>query len=198
MTKILRSYLKVWLFLLPIFFLPVVVDGFGFGKNWLMFLVMFLGLIIWAVGLVVKKENKIIMSKGWGWLLALSVWATIFWYFGEAGVRMRTFMGVSGLGMLYGLTIWVFLWMQVTEERDNSEEKWLTIAGLIAAVASLVVFLLPTSKLPISWPKSNPIINITSDWSLVGSILGEIWMLAILGTIWTKKLLEKIKREKVI
>lgn len=193
MTNILRNYLKVWLFLAPIFFLPVVVDGFGFGKNWLMLLAMLVGIIIWMVGLVVKKENKVIVSKGWGWLLALTVWAGVFWYFGEPGVKMRAFMGTPGLGMLVSMTIWLFLWLQCTEARNKNEEKWLTVAGLITAVTSLIVFLLPTAKMPISWPKNNPLISLTADWSLVGSVLGEIWLLAVLAVIWTKKLMEKIK-----
>lgn len=196
MTKILKTYLKVWLFLLPIFFLPVVVDGFGFGKNWLMFLVMLLGLIIWAVGMVVKKDNKIILNKGWSWMFWLTIWATIFWYFGEVGVRMRTFMGVPGLAMWWSMVIWSFLWLQVADERNKDEEKWLMVSGLITAVSSLVVFLLPASKMPISWPKQNPLINITSDWSLVGSVLGEIWLLMVLAVVWTKKLLEKIKNRE--
>lgn len=196
MTKILKTYLKVWLFLLPIFFLPVIVDGFGFGKNWLMFLVMLIGLMIWAVGMVIKKENKIILNKGWSWMFWLTIWATIFWYFGEVGVRMRTFMGVPGLAMWWSMVIWSFLWLQVADERNKDEEKWLMVSGLITAVSSLVVFLLPASKMPISWPKQNPIINITSDWSLVGSVLGEIWLLMVLAVVWTKKLLEKIKNRE--
>lgn len=196
MTKILKTYLKVWLFLLPIFFLPVVVDSFGFGKNWLMFLTMCLGLIIWAVLMAVKKDNKIVLVKGWGWLLALTIWAGVFWYFGEVGVRMRTLMGFPGLGMLLSMTIWAFLWMQVAEERDGSEEKWLTVAGLMVALSSLVVFLLPSTKMPISWPKDNPIVNLTNDWSLTGAVLGEMWVLAVLGIIWTKKLFIKIKKRE--
>lgn len=196
MTKILRTYLKVWLFLLPIFFLPVVVDSFGFGKNWLMFLVTLLGLVLWVIGMVVKKENRIVTSKGWGWLLGLSVWATVFWYFGEAGVKMRSLMATPGLAMMWSVTIWTFLWLQTHEEKNKSEEKWLTIAGLVTAVSSLVVFLLPASKLPVSWPKQYPLVTLTSDWSLVGSVLGELWLLAVLGVIWTKKLLEKIKKRE--
>jgi len=196
MTKLLKTYLKGCLFLLPIFFLPVVVDSFGFGKNWLMFLASFLGLMIWVVALIIKKENKVIIGRGWGWLLGLTVWATIFWYFGEAGVRMRTLMGMPGLGMMWSLTIWTFLWIQVNREGENSGEGWLTLAGLMVAISSLVVFLLPTAKLPVSWPKQNPLISITADWSLAGSILGELWLLAILEVIWVKKILEKIKKRE--
>ena len=196
MIKILQMYLKVWLLVLPIFFLPVVVDSFGFGKNWLMLLTMLLGIIIWGMALVIRKENKIFIGKGLGWLITLTVWATIVWYFGEAGVRMRTFMGTSGLALMWSMTIWTFLWMQASEEKDEGGEKWLIVAGILVALSSLVVFLLPAAKLPISWPKQNPIININSDWSLTGSVLGELWLLGILGTIWIKKLAEKIKRKE--
>lgn len=196
MTKILRTYLKVWLFLLPIFFLPVVVDSFGFGKNWLMFLSMLIGLVLWVVGMVVNKDSKVVLGRGWGWLLVLTLWAVVWWWLGEAGVKMRSFMGVPGMGMMMSLVTWFFLRMQVSGEGDRGEENWLTVAGLLAAVTSLVVFLLPTAKMPISWPKQNPLVNITSDWSLAGSILGEMWLLGILGVLWTRKLLEKIKRRE--
>jgi Tfp pilus assembly protein PilF len=196
MMKILRTYLKVWLFVLPIFFLPIVVDAFGFGKNWLLFLAMLLGMIIWGVGLIVKKENNIIVGKGLGWLITLTVWATIIWYFGEAGVRMRAFMGTPGLALIWSVSMWAFLWMQTGEERDESEEKWLMVAGILVAVSSLVVFLLPAAKMPISWPKQNPIISIGSDWSLTGSVLGELWLLGVLGVIWIRKLMEKIKKRE--
>lgn len=196
MTKILRNYLKGCLFLLPIFFLPVVVDNFGFGKNWLMLFVSLLGLIIWVIGLVIKKENRIVVNNGFWWLLALTIWAVIFWWFGEAGVKMRGFIGTPGLGMLLSVVIWMFLWMQVGDEKDNGEEKLLTAATLVVAVSSLIVFLLPASKMPISWPKGNPVVSITSEWSLTGSILGELWLLGILGIIWIKKLMGKIKERK--
>lgn len=194
MIKILKIYLRVCLVLLPLSFLPIVIDAFGLGKNWLMLMMSLLGLIFWAVGvMIVSKEDKIKVSRGWWWLLGLSLWATIFWFFGEAGLKMRSLLGVPGLGMMWSLTIWTFLWLQVSEDRSENEEKWLTGAGLVVALSSLVIFLLPTTKLPISWPKENPLINITQDWTLVGSLLGEMWLLLILVVLWVKKLMEKIK-----
>lgn len=193
MSKLLKTYLKGCLFLLPLAFLPVT-DSYGFGKNWLMFLLMLLGIVIWVVGLIIKKENKIIVSRGWQWLLGLVLWVTLFWSFEKAGVQVRTFTGVSGLGMMLSLVIWSFLWMQVAEEKEENGDNWLTAAGLITAISSLIVFLLPAAKLPIVWPKQNPIFSITADWSLAGSILGEFWVLVILGLVWIKKLFKKIKK----
>ncbi|MDD3998993.1 MAG: tetratricopeptide repeat protein [Candidatus Shapirobacteria bacterium] len=194
MIKILKTYLRVCLVLLPLSFLPIIIDAFGLGKNWLMLIMSLLGLIFWAVGvMIISKEDRIKVSRGWWWLLGLSIWATIFWFFGEAGLKMRSLLGVPGLGMMWSLTIWTFLWLQVSESRSENEEKWLTGAGLLVALSSLVVFLLPAAKLPISWPKENPLINITQDWTLVGSLLGEMWLLLILVILWVKKLMEKIK-----
>ena len=192
--KILKTYLQVCLVLLPLSFLPIIIDAFGLGKNWLMLMMSLLGLIFWAVGvIIIGKEDKIRVSRGWWWLLGLTIWATIFWFFGEAGLKMRSLLGVPGLGMMWSLCIWTFLWLQVSEKRSENEERWLTGAGLLVAVISLVVFLLPTAKLPISWPKENPLINITQDWTLVGSLLGEMWLLLILMILGMKKLMEKIK-----
>ncbi|MBP6989696.1 hypothetical protein KBB48_02900, partial [Candidatus Shapirobacteria bacterium] len=197
MMKILKTYLRVCLVLLPLSFLPIIVDAFGLGKNWLMLMMSLLGLIFWAVGvMIIGKEEKIKVSRGWWWLFGLTIWATIFWFFGEAGLKMRTLMGVPGLGMIWSLTIWTFLWLQISEERSEDEEKWLTGAGLLVALSSLVIFLLPTSKLPISWPKDNPLINITQDWTLAGSLLGEMWLLLILVILWVKKLIERIKKRE--
>jgi len=195
--KILKTYLQVCLVLLPLSFLPIIIDAFGLGKNWLMLMMSLLGLIFWAVGVMItSKEDKVRVSRGWWWLLGLTIWATIFWFFGEAGLKMRSLLGVPGLGMMWSLCIWTFLWLQVSEKRSENEEKWLTGAGLLVAATSLVVFLLPTAKLPISWPKENPLINITQGWTLVGSLLGEMWLLLILVILWMKKLVQKIKERE--
>ena len=179
--KILKTYLRVCLVLLPLSFLPIIIDAFGLGKNWLMLMMSLFGLIFWAVGvMIIGKEEKIRVSRGWWWLFGLTIWATIFWFFGEVGLKMRSLVGIPGLGMMWSLTIWTFLWLQVSESRSENEEKWLTGAGLLVALSSLVIFLLPTAKLPISWPKENPLINITQGWTLVGSLLGEMWLLLIL------------------
>lgn len=193
MKKVLSIYLRVCLVLLPIFYLPIVVDAFGLGKNLMIFGAMSIGLILWGISLLTDKESKIVMSKGWGWLVALSIWATIFWFLGETGVRARTLLGVPGLGMLWAVTIWMFLWAQVEEKRNGGELGWLTVAGLLTAVTSLIVFLIPVSKLPWSWPEKNPLITLAQGWSLVGSVWGEIWLLMILGIMWLVKLLAKVK-----
>jgi len=46
---------------------------------------------------------------------------------------------VPGLGMIWAILIWVFLWIQV-EEKDDNSEKWLSVPVIVAAVSSLIIF----------------------------------------------------------
>lgn len=176
--------------------MPLVVDSYGFGKNWLMLLGVLLGLVIWGLSLIVSKDNKIIVTKAWWWFLILTIWATVFWFFQEPGVKIRTLMAFPGLGTLITMLGWSFLWLQVKDRNQRNGEKLLTVSALIVAVSSLLTFLIPVSKMPISWPKDNPLISLTQTWSLSGSILSEFWLLLVLGIIWTKKVLEKIKKRE--
>ena len=104
----------------------------------------------------------------------------------EFGVHTRN-------GNALGLTIWSFLWLQLERQDYKSEENFLTVGVLISAVISLVVFLIPTNKLPLVWPQDNPLVSITSDWSILGSLWTELWLLVIVGGIWMKRLWEKQK-----
>ncbi|MFA6007805.1 MAG: hypothetical protein WC784_04160 [Candidatus Shapirobacteria bacterium] len=198
MTNFLKVYLKIVLCLLPIFFLPGVSDSLNWGKNWVLMATMMVGLVIWVIGWWRQKEGKLKINGSLGWLLAVTLWATGIWFFESSGVKMRTLANIPGLGMIWAILIWVFLWTQVQDKEDKSE-KWLTLPVIVAAVSSLVVFLIPTAKMPIYWPKTNPIISIDQNWSIVGSLLGEVWLLFFGGLIWVKKLLDKVKsRESYI
>ena len=82
MKAILKIYSRLLLALMPVIFLPVVINGFGFGKNWFLVVAVALGLLIWGVGLVLDKDKpKINWSPVMGWLAVWLVWATIsfFW-----------------------------------------------------------------------------------------------------------------------
>jgi tetratricopeptide (TPR) repeat protein len=194
MNKALNNYLKVCLFLLPIAYLPVVNDVLGFGKNWLFVSMSVLGLILWLIETLLEKENgKIRTSKAWRWLLFLTIFSAVFWFLAPAGVQARSLVSVPGMGMLLGLTIWSFLWLQLERQDYKGEENFLTAGVLISVIISVAVFLIPTNKLPLVWPKDNPVVSITSDWSILGSLWTELWLLVIVGGIWMKRLWEKQK-----
>ncbi len=197
MNKALNNYLKLCLFLLPIAYLPVVRDAFGFGKNWLFVAMSVVGLWIWWIEALLQKEKaQIRLNKAWWWLLVLTVFAAIFWFLAPVGLRVRTLVSVPGMGMLIGLTIWSFLWLQLERQDYKSEENFLTAGVLLSALVSLVVFLIPVGKLPFIWPKDSAILSITSEWSLLGSLWTELWLFVIVGAIWAKRLWNKQKEGK--
>lgn len=194
------------MFLFPLLFLPTVVDSFGFGKNWIVLAMGMFGLVLWVTELLISKREGIYVNKLWVLVLLLMVWATISWFRESLGIRTRSLMELGGIGTLLSAAIWAFLWLQVSVEEvshkiDGTEVgkqlKWLTTSGVLIALVSVIVFMIPSSKLPIVWPKNNPLLSINSTWSLTGSLLSEAILMLFLVIEWGGKLLEKVKKEKV-
>jgi hypothetical protein len=63
MKKVMSYYLGLSMFLLPIMMLPVVVDGFGFGKNWLIMALAIVGLLLWVAQILADKKSEIKTNK---------------------------------------------------------------------------------------------------------------------------------------
>lgn len=199
MSKILKYYTRIILFLLPIFFLPVVIDIFGFGKSWFLTVSAMIGIVIWVLDLLLSKKEKFKYGKILGLALLVLAWTTVLFLRLPVGVRMRSFFNPYGFGTIIGMVGWVFLWLQTSDKEEGREQlKWLTAAGILVAVGSLVAFLLPASKLPIVWPKDNPIVSINSNWSLTGSVLTEMFLFLFLGLIWFGKLMRRLKTGEYI
>jgi Tfp pilus assembly protein PilF len=201
MKTILKVYCRLLLVIVPVVFLPIVVDGFGFGKNWFLVAMVALGLLIWGIGLILNKDKpNIRWSPVMSWLVVWLLWATVSFFLETVGVRARTAMGLPGWATVLGLVGGVFLWLQTMEKGEEDRAlKYLTIVGLVVALVSLVIFLIPAKKLPINFPLNNPLISVTSQWSLVGGTVAELWLLVVLVWAWGQKLWTKIKgREKYI
>lgn len=182
------------MFLLPILFLPVSVDAFGMGKNMLLMALTIVGLIMWLVEVLVNKKDSFKVNKAFGLLALVTVWAWVGWYQMAAGVKMRSLTDVTGVGMLTTALAWFFLWLQVTDEEEKQKQlNWLTVSGVLMMVTSVVVFLIPASKMPINWPTTNPMISITAGWSMAGSVLSEAIVLLFLVLEWGKRLMVKLK-----
>lgn len=196
MKNFLQNYLSGLMILVPVFFFPLILDTYGLGKSWFLLAAVLFGLVIWVIELLIKKEGKIKVNATFGWTLVLVIWMAVFWWLGEVGVRARTLTSTPGFGVMIALLGWMFLWMQSGEEKRQKAEKWLTVSGLIVAVSSLVVFLWPSAKFPIIWPKDNPLLTISQNWSLVGSVLSELWLLAVLVWMSVEKLLGKMKNRE--
>jgi tetratricopeptide (TPR) repeat protein len=186
------------MFLFPVFFLPVVIDSLGVGKNWFLEVSALLGLVVWIVGVIINRKIEIKVNKPFWGVLLLSILGVISWYRLEAGIQMRSVMNPLGIGTLLALAVWMFLWLQVTDKEEFDKQfNFLSWGGVIVAITSLLVFLMPASRLPFSWPKDNPIISLNSGWSLTGSLLNEAIFLLFLVFGWVKRLLIKIKEKSV-
>lgn len=184
------------MFLWPIFFLPIVTDPFGIGKNWMILATGIIGVLIWLVDLLINKREGFRGNKVLGLMVLILIWAWIGWGREEVGVRMRSVMEIGGIGTITGLFLWFFLWLQVTDKEEERQQiNWMTAAGMVAAAASIVVFLIPTAKLPIVWPKDNPILSLAQGWSLTGSLLEEMVWWGFLLMIWGKRLVEKLRSQ---
>ena len=194
MTNVLKYFLRVAMMLMPVFFLPVIMDAYGFGKVIFLLLLGMIGLLLWLVMLIFEKREEVIFNWGWGLFLLLTVWAGFLFFREAPGVQMKAIMSGNGLTVLATIVVWGFLWLQVTDKEEAEKQlNWLTVGGLLVAVASLVAFLIPASKLPIVWPKNNPLISISAGWSLTGSLLSEAIMMVFLAVEWGKRLGKKLK-----
>lgn len=194
MKTVNKIYVRLITAILPFLFLPVIIDGFGFGKLWLLGTLVMIGLLLWIVGGVYKRnEFKIywtpILLTSFLW----AIWAIVSFFYMPLGVKMRTLVSTSGLAYVLVLVGMMFLWVQNNEEGEgNNQLNWLTVSGLVVAVLSLIVFLIPSAKMPILLPKENPLLVIDQNWSLLGSVLGEVVFLLVLSLMWLKRLLNKI------
>jgi len=194
MKQILKYYVRIFVLLFPIFLLPMVIDGLGFGKNWFLGASALVGLLLWVIDLLVLKKQAVKTSWQFWVFGLLTVWAGVTFFRLTPGLQMSSLMNPMGMGTLFSLLIWLFLFIQVSDKGEFKKQFfYLTISGIIVGVSSLVVFLLPASKMPFIWPKDNPILSINTNWSLTGSVLAEIVLLLFLAIEWTKRLISKLK-----
>jgi len=196
MNNILKYYLRVVFLLFPIAFVPIILDGFAFGKNLSLMIMALLALVLWIIKLLTNKEKTVKTNKLFWLFLVFFVWTIVSFFRLDAGVRMQSLMLPMGMGTVGSLLILFFVWLQVNDKEETEKQfLFLTISGLITGLVSLIVFMLPAGKLPLSLPKNNPLVSINSAWSLTGSIAGETILFAFLIFGWLKKLISKIKEK---
>lgn len=198
MKQVLKWYTRLFMFLFPVFFLPVVVDSFGTGKNLFIAISALVGLILWVADMLISKKNTVKVNGFWGVGVLFLVWSLVTWFFEPVGVRMSSLMAPLGLTTVVSAVIWMFLWMQVTDKEEYKKQfNFVMASGVLVAITSLIVFLIPSSKFPIQLPKGNPIIALTAGWSLTGSLLSELVLFLFLGIEWVKRLLAKLKPTEI-
>jgi len=183
MKKLFNLYIKINLVLFPLFFLPLVSGGFGFGKNWFLFVSGLIGLVLWLIDFLSQKSQaKINFGRGFGFFIVFLIWLTISFFRLSPSVKSTTLSEPGGLGTFISLFIWYFLWLQSEPKKSwSSNLLFLTIAGIVISLSSLLVFIMPDSNFPITLTKDNPLIVIDKNWSFVGSILVEAVFLLFLA-----------------
>ena len=194
MTKAMKIYIRVMLAILPMFFLPIIYDAFGLGKSSFLLLSGGVGVVLWVVSLLTEKKAELKYSKWFWWMGILFIWSIISFLRMTPGAQARSVASPLGVGGFAGLMIWFFLWLQVRSEEETKKQfLFLSISGLITGIISLVVFMIPASKLPLMIPKDNPLVSITSNWTLAGSMIAEMVLFLFLFVNWIWELLPKLK-----
>jgi cytochrome c-type biogenesis protein CcmH/NrfG len=197
MNKVLKIYSRIVLMIMPWFFLPFIYDGFNLGKSGFLLLTGTVGIVLWVVDLLTKRKAELKYSKWLGWLLVLLIWSGVSFWKMSVGGQVRSMVSGLGIGGLVGLVMWAFLWLQIRSEEENKKQfAYLSISGIVVGLISLIVFMIPASRLPFLWPKVNSLVSITEGWTATGSMIAEAVLFLFLSVVWIKKLLAKLK-EKV-
>jgi len=200
MKQILKYYVRIFSLLFPLFFLPIMLDPYGAGKVWFLMIGGFIGLVLWIVNMLIEGKGIIKFNKYFWLATVFTIWSVIGWYGTKMplGARMASFMSPFGVGMSLSLLICMFLWIQISDKNEfKVQVNCMAIGGVILAILSLVVFLLPNSRLPINLPsKDNPLLSIGQGWSLTGSVFGETILFLVLGIEFLKRLLGKLKKKE--
>jgi Tfp pilus assembly protein PilF len=196
MNTILKYFVRSIFLIFPIVFIPIVLDGFGFGKNLVLAAMAFVALVLWTVKLIIDKERIVKTNKLFWLFLVFVIWSGVTFFRLDAGSKMVSLMNPMGMGTIISFFILFFVWLQINDKEETRKQfLFLTVAGLISGIVSLVVFLLPASKLPLLIPKTDPLLSINSAWSLAGSVLAEATLFLFLIFGWLKGLLKKVKEK---
>lgn len=196
MTKVLKIYSRVVLAVLPFFFLPIIYDAFGLGKNMFLLGSGVIGLILWMVEWFLSKKETIKVNKWLKWVIFGLILGVVSYFRMGLGGQARSISSLLGMGGLLGLVIWFFLWMQIRDRNEYKKQlNWLSISAVMVGVISILVFIIPNSRLPFTWPEKNPLVSIGQGWSLSGGVLAEAVLFLFLLIEWIKRIAKKLKEK---
>lgn len=197
MTKLFNTYLKLNLVLFPLFFLPIVTTPFGFGKNWFLLVTALLGLLLWAISLLTDKKTKLYYGRFLGLFFVFLLTVVLSWFRMSASVKSVSLADPNGLTSFIALFIWYFLWLQSDQNKTwASKISFLSISAILISLASLAVFIIPESRLPIVWPSQSPLVTIDSFWSFTGFPLADLILLVFLVIETGKQVFSKSSTAK--
>lgn len=196
MKRILKIYSRVILLVFPLFFLPIVYDSFGLGKNIFLLVSGLIGLVLWIIDWLKNKGEVLITNKWLKWVVFGLIWGAISYFKMNLGSQSRSMASLLGVGGMLGLMTWFFIWMQIRDKGEYKKQlNWLSISAVVVGLASIVAFIIPTSRMPWVWPEKNPLVSIGQGWSLTGGILAEAVLFLFLLIEWVKRITKKLKEK---
>jgi len=197
-----RSILDYWLglviFAFPLFFFPWVRNFVPFGKNLFLFLAVSVGLLVWAGTLLAEKKPKVYFSSFDGLLSLFLLLGFFSLFFLPSGVRVRALTQANGLGTFFALTLFSFLLGQSgLRRKPKLVISILSLSAAVAALVSVVLFLLPASIYPIRLFGDPALLTITSPrWSTLGSLLALAIFLVPLFVYWVSDLIVSTQKRE--
>jgi len=189
-SKLNTIILASFTFLIPLFFLPLTAEFYDFNKNYLLWLAVVVGFLLWGIKIVREQKLEV---KSSSFLLPLFFWviagalSTIF----SSPNKIEALLLPGGLGTLLGLFLFYFLILNLAEEKEKI--FWaLSVSAVVLALLTVYQFFGLGEKII---PSSSPLAFARAKtWTPAGSLLGVVSLiLAILPSLffWLFKNLKK-------
>jgi len=170
LDKINTLIISFFVFLVPLFFLPVTAEFYDFNKNYLLWLAVVVGFLLWGVKVVREQKLEIKSSPPFFslffWIIA-GVLSTIF----SSLNKVEALLLPGGLGTLLGLFLFYFLVLNLVEERQKIFWALTGSAAVLALLTAYQFFGLGEKIIPSSSPLAFARAKI---WTPAGSFLGVV------------------------
>ncbi len=157
MNKIITIILSIFVFLLPLFFLPITTDFFDFNKQTLLVGTTILLFLLWIIKIIKEKRLTFYISPFHIPVMLLFLITTISTFFGSP-YKLGSLLAPLGLVTLGGTTFLFILLSNIWGDLNDDKPVFL---GLItsATILSLITLLwsnsIVTTLIKIDWLKSN-------------------------------------------
>jgi len=136
LNKINTLIISVFVFLVPLFFLPVTAEFYDFNKNYLLWLGVVVGFLLWGAKVIREQKLEIKSSPFFlpllFWVLAAAL-STIF----SSPNKIEALLLPGGLGTLLGLFLFYFLVLNLAEDR---QKIFWALTGSAAVLALLTIY----------------------------------------------------------
>ena len=167
-------------FLLPVIFIPTVMDPFSYGKSLAFYLLTILSLLAWLLVRLQKETLELPKSAllaAMGGITVASLLSAIF-----SSSRAVSFVGAGTEVGTFAFFLFLFVLLFLTSATFQSEKKVLMFYFALFA-SSLIVFVYQllhiTLKIGGSSFMQSPIANLIGGWNDFGIFFGLVGLLAL-------------------